>query len=118
MATTPTKAELAGDFGRRLQELDTEFKTFRAVAGHRIDDLDETVGEQEKTIADLRLQNAAQEERVKVLERSSDHPATLAAHEQRLKALEKGTDRVWQLLPVAVSAVALLLAAYVAFVKK
>ena len=52
------------------------------------------------------------------MEKHADHPATLSAHEQRLKALEKDTDRVWQLLPVAVSAVALLVAAYVAFVKK
>lgn len=61
---------------------------------------------------------ARQDERLKALEKHADHPAALAAHDQRLKALEKGTDRIWQLIPVAVSVVALLVAAYVAFVKK
>ena len=113
MASNPTKAELAGDFGRRLQELDTEFKTFRALAGHRIGELEGTVGEQEKTIADLQLQNASQKERLKAVEKYSDHPAALSTHDQRLKALEKGTDRTWQFAAMAISVVVSL-----AFVKK
>lgn len=61
---------------------------------------------------------AAVEERLKTLEKGSDHPATLSAHDQRLKALEKGTDRLWQALPIILSALALLTAGYVAFMKK
>ena len=118
MASNPTKAELAGELDARLQAVESEFKTFQAVAAFRASIWERTVSDQAQAVAGLLQQNAAQEERIKVLERSSDHPATLSAHEQRLKVLEKGTDRVWQLLPVAVSAVALLLAAYVAFVKK
>jgi hypothetical protein len=60
----------------------------------------------------------AHEERIKALEKLADHPVTLAAHDQRLKALEKGTDRLWQVIPVVLSALALLTAGYVAFVKR
>ncbi len=74
--------------------------------------------QQQDAYQQLSLQNTAQDERLKVLEKHSDHPAALSAHDQRLKALEKGTDRLWQFAPIVLSALALLTAAYVAFVKK
>lgn len=41
-----------------------------------------------------------------------------AAQDERIKALEKGTDRRWQFAALATSAIAILVSIIVAFVKK
>ena len=74
--------------------------------------------EVQQAVAKLTERVAAQDERLKVLEKHADHPAALSAHDQRLRALEKGTDRLWQFAPIVLSALALLTAIIVAFVKK
>jgi predicted RecB family endonuclease len=99
----------------RLQEI-----TRAAEAGieSRIAGIEDTLKQVRAELSETRTAVARLDERLKVLERLSDHPATLAAHDQRLKALEKGTDRLWQFAPIVLSGLALLTAAYVAFVKK
>lgn len=138
MATNPTKAELAGELAKRLQELERQFEASRSLAEYRLGQLERRIDEQAKTIDTLREQNAASEERLKTAEKSGDHPsrltaveerlkvvekvadlpATLAAHDQRLKALEKGNDRTWQLAPMVISAIAVIVAVIGLFVKK
>lgn len=42
----------------------------------------------------------------------------IAALEERAKALEKGTDRIWQLAPMVISGVGVVIALIALFVKK
>lgn len=134
----PTKAELAGELAKRLQELEKESATHREVTAFRIQTLEQQVSAQREVLdaaqrlltayeerikvleksGDHPAKLAAVEERLKTLERGSDHPATLSAHDQRLKALEKGNDRLWQFAPIILATFALLVSIYSAFVKK
>ena len=67
----------------------------------------------------LPQQVADLKERVKQLEELNPQAAR---HDERLKTLEKttdkGSDRRWQLLPILVSVVAILMSVIVAFTKK
>lgn len=118
MATSPTKADLAGQILERLIALEKGVEAFQAVTEHRLKYLEATFSEYGKTVAELREQQASQEARLKALEKLADHPAALASHDQRLKALEKGTDRTWQFAAMAISVLAVIVSVIVAFVKK
>lgn len=120
-----TQAERLDELGEKLVQLTIAVERSDAARGVELAQIKERLREVEALLREFQQaqaksaeQNAARDQQLRALDRLTDHPATLAAHDQRLKALEKGTDRVWQLLPVAVSAVALLVAAYVAFAKK
>lgn len=99
----------------RLREIT---RAAEAGLGSRLAGIEDVLKQVRTELGDMRTAVARHDERLKVLEKHSDHPAAISAHDQRLKALEKGTDRLWQFAPIVLSAFALLTAAYVAFVKK
>jgi hypothetical protein len=47
-----------------------------------------------------------------------DHDKKLASLEEKIKFLEKSNDRTWQFVPLVISAVAILVSLFVAFLKK
>ena len=125
MTAPKTQGDRLDELTAKLDELTVFVRQELAAAEVEIRELRESkrdtavaMRQQQDACQQLSLRNTAQDERLKVLEKHSDHPATFAAHDQRLRGLEKGTDRLWQFAPIVLSASALLVAAYVAFVKK
>jgi len=99
----------------RLQEIT---RAAEAGIGNRLARIEESLKQVLTELSETRTALARHDERLKALEKHVDHPATLSAHDQRLRALEKGTDRLWQFAPMVLATFALLVSAYVAFVKK
>ena len=120
-----TNTERIEQLQKALSELTTEVARLevRTEASEsailaRLVRVEEVVDKLLTELAEFRQVDGRQDERLKSLEKHADHPAALAAHDQRLRALEKGTDRLWQFAPLVVATFALLVSAYVAFVKK
>ena len=99
----------------RLQEIT---RAAEAGIGNRLARTEDALTRVLADLSDTRTAVARLDERLKAVEKHVDHPATLSAHDQRLRALEKGTDRLWQFAPMVLATFALLVSAYVAFVKK
>lgn len=104
---TPTQenAQRINELSERLKELGGTVETRFGVASVTLDIL-------KQQIADLTSELNKLKDGQKALEVADGRI------EERLKALEKGTDRTWQLAPLVISAIAILVSLIVAFVKK
>jgi len=107
-------AELRTELARQREIVQANKENFASTLAGIEDSLKRVLAE----LSEVGKAVARQDERLKAVEKHADHPAALSAHDQRLRALEKGTDRLWQFAPIVLSALALLTAIIVAFVKK
>ena len=100
-----THTELIDELTKRVDTLSLAVEAIRSGSLVEVDHLKESA----RTVQSL----------VRELEKFDRELAVrFASLDERCKALEKGTDRTWQLAPIIISAVAILVSLIVAFVKK
>jgi chromosome segregation ATPase len=107
---------------QRLDELAERVGGHIPKTEHRMDEVEDelhALAADVRKLEALPQQVADLRERVKQLE---ELPQQSARHDERLKTVEKTTDKTadrrWQLAPMAISVVALLVSVVIAFVKK
>ncbi len=89
----------------------------------KIDELVRTVVKLEAILEERSRRQDAEADRLRdetrrLQQAVEGHATKITATEQRCAALEKGTDRFWQIAPMIISGIAVLVSLIVAFLKK
>lgn len=101
----PTLSQRVEELKRNLNEVAGDLAAYKAVA------------ELGKKVADDKLVEVDALAK-KLQEKVADAAVKLAAVEERVSGLDRGHDRLWQIAPMVVSVLAILVSVIVAFVKK
>ena len=100
-----TQGERIDELSKRLDAIALALEGVRTTVVIEIDHLEENLKRHQSELKDNQQLHLRTTERLAILE-------------QRCVALEKGSDRTWQLAPMVISAVAVLISLLVAFLKK